>query len=100
MQADATVQGMTDDHPLFAFAFRGGRGRASRELEEFDVATSDVDFMWVHLNLRDAAAQAWLRSGVARSHAYAGRHRSAPGLPRSVVENERTLARPGVPIRP
>ena len=35
---------MTDDHPLFAFAFRGGRGRALRELEVFDVATSDVDF--------------------------------------------------------
>ena len=43
MQAHGTVQGMTDDHPLFAFAFRGGRGRALRELEEFDVATSDVD---------------------------------------------------------
>jgi hypothetical protein len=62
VQADATVQGMTDDHPLFAFAFRGGRGRALCELEGFDVATSDVDFMWVHLDLRDVAAQAWLRA--------------------------------------
>ena len=57
-----TVQGATDGHPLFAFAFRGGRGRALRELEEFDVATSDVDFVWVHLDLRDVAAQAWLRA--------------------------------------
>ena len=56
------VQGVTDDHPLFAFAFRGGRGRALRDLEEFDVAASDVDFMWVHLDLRDVAAQAWLRA--------------------------------------
>ena len=58
---DGVVQGMTDGHPLFAFAFRGGRRRPLRDLEEFDVATSDVDFMWVHLDLRDAAAQAWLR---------------------------------------
>jgi hypothetical protein len=53
---------MTDDYPLFAFAFHGGRGRALRDYEEFDVATSDGDFMWVHLDLRDAAAQAWLRA--------------------------------------
>ncbi len=55
------VQAMTDGHPLFALAFRGGRGRALRDLEEFDVATSDVDFMWVHLDLGNVAAQAWLR---------------------------------------
>jgi Mg2+ and Co2+ transporter CorA len=53
---------MTDGSPLFAFAFRGGRGRALRELEDYDVTTSDVDFMWVHLDLRDVAAQAWLRA--------------------------------------
>jgi zinc transporter len=62
VQVHGAVQGMTDVHPLFAFAFRGGRGRALRELEEFDGATSDVDFTWVHLDLRDAAAQAWLRT--------------------------------------
>jgi zinc transporter len=62
VQADGAEQGMTDDHLLFAFAFRGGRGRALRALEVFDVATSDVDFTWVHLDLRDAAAQAWLRA--------------------------------------
>lgn len=62
MQVHGAVQGMTDDHPLFAFAFRSKRGRPLRHLEELDVATSDVDFMWVHLDLRDAAAQAWLRT--------------------------------------
>jgi hypothetical protein len=34
-------------------------GRALRDFEEFDVGTSDVDFMWV-LDLRGVAAQAWL----------------------------------------
>jgi zinc transporter len=55
------VQGVKGGHMLFGFAFRGGRGRALRDLEEFDVAAGDVDFMWVHLDLRDVAAQAWLR---------------------------------------
>ena len=55
------VQNVTGDHLLFGFSFRGGRGRALRDLEEFDVAASDADFMWVHLDLRDVAAQAWLR---------------------------------------
>jgi zinc transporter len=60
MKAEAGVRQMIDGL-LFGFAFRGGRGRALRDLEEFDVAASDVDFMWVHLDLRDVAAQAWLR---------------------------------------
>jgi hypothetical protein len=55
------VQNVTGDHLLFGFSFRGGRGWALRDLEEFDVAASDADFMWVHLDLRDVAAQAWLR---------------------------------------
>ena len=61
MVVDGTVQDMTDGHPLFAFAFRSGRRRPLHDLEEFDVVTNDVDFVWVHLDLRDAAAQAWLR---------------------------------------
>jgi zinc transporter len=61
VQVDGIVQDMTDGNPLFAFAFRGGRRWSLRDLEEFDVATNDVDFMWVHLDLRDAAAQTWLR---------------------------------------
>jgi hypothetical protein len=55
------VQDVTGGHLLFGFAFRGGRGRSLRDLEEFDVAASDADFMWVRLDLRDVAAQAWLR---------------------------------------
>src|ERR1700693_2257801 len=51
---------MSDDRPLFAFAFRSGLGQALRDLTEADVAAVDADFVWVHLDLRDAAAQAWL----------------------------------------
>ena len=61
MSDHGIAQGMTDGHPWLAYAFHGGRGRALRALEEFDVGASDVDFVWVHLDLRDAAAQAWLR---------------------------------------
>src|SRR5271169_4641040 len=52
---------MSDDRPLFAFAFRGGVGQALRDFAEADVAAGNADFVWVHLDLRDAAAQAWLR---------------------------------------
>src|SRR5271169_5853033 len=51
---------MSDGRPLFAFAFRGGSGQALRDLAEADVAAGNADFVWVHLDLRDAAAQAWL----------------------------------------
>jgi zinc transporter len=54
------VNRITEGPPWFAFAFQGGRGRALRDLDEFDVAESSADFMWAHLDLRDAAAQAWL----------------------------------------
>jgi zinc transporter len=52
---------MSEDRPLFAFAFRSGLGQALRDLAEADAAAVDADFVWVHLDLRDAAAQAWLR---------------------------------------
>ena len=50
----------TDGSSLFAFAFRGGRGQALRDFAEADAA-GNADFVWVHLDLRDAAAQTWLR---------------------------------------
>ena len=51
---------MSDGCPLFAFAFRGGSGQPLRSLAEADVAADNADFVWVHLDLRDAAAHAWL----------------------------------------
>jgi zinc transporter len=54
-------QDMSDGRPLFAFAFRAGAWRALSEFAEADAAAGNADFIWVHLNLGDAAAQAWLR---------------------------------------
>src|SRR5271167_2740082 len=54
---------MSDGRPLFAFAFRGGLGQTLRDLAEADAAAGKADFVWVHLDLRDAAAQAWLSGG-------------------------------------
>jgi hypothetical protein len=51
----------TDARPLFAFAFRGGLGQTLHNLAEADVAAGNADFVWAHLDLRDPAAQAWLR---------------------------------------
>jgi zinc transporter len=45
---------------VFAFAFRNGLGQALGDLAEADIATGDADFIWVHLDLGDAATQAWL----------------------------------------
>jgi zinc transporter len=56
----ATAQSTSDGRPLFAFAFRGGHGQALGDLAEADGAAVDADFVWVHLDLRDCAAQAWL----------------------------------------
>ena len=50
----------TNGSSLFAFAFHGGRGQALRDFAEADAA-GNADFVWVHLDLREAAAQAWLR---------------------------------------
>ncbi len=52
---------MSDGRPLFAFAFRGGLGQALHDLAEADDSAGNAEFVWVHLDLRDAAAQAWLR---------------------------------------
>ena len=51
---------MSDGRPLFAFAFRSGEWRAPNTLAEVDAAVDGTDFIWVHLNLADTAAQAWL----------------------------------------
>jgi zinc transporter len=59
-QVSGTAQTMSDDGPSFAFAFRHGPGEALHDLAEADVAAGNADFVWVHLDLRDAAAQAWL----------------------------------------
>jgi zinc transporter len=52
---------MSDARPLFAFAFRGGTWQAPSDLAAAGVAADHADFVWVHLDLGDAAAQAWLR---------------------------------------
>jgi len=52
---------MSDGRPLFAFAFRCGLCQVLRDLAEADVAAGNADFVWVHLDLSDTAAQAWLR---------------------------------------
>ena len=57
---EGQLQNVSDGRPVFAFAFRNGLGQALRDLAEADVATSNVDFVWVHLDLSDAAGQSWL----------------------------------------
>jgi zinc transporter len=52
---------MSDGRPLFAFEFRRGVGHAFGDFAEVDSAGDSVDFAWVHLDLSDATAQAWLR---------------------------------------
>jgi Mg2+ and Co2+ transporter CorA len=52
---------MSDGHPLFAFAFRRGLGQAVHDFAEADAACGNADFVWAHLDLSDARAQAWLR---------------------------------------
>ena len=51
---------MTDGGPSFAFAFGNGVGQPLHNIAEADAAAGKADFVWVHLDLRDAAAQAWL----------------------------------------
>src|SRR5215472_13671345 len=53
-------QDKTDGRPLFAFAFRSGAWQVLSDFAEADAAAGNPDFIWVHLNLGDAAAQAWL----------------------------------------
>ena len=56
-----SLQNMNDGRPLFAFEFRRGVRHALSDFAEADVAGDNVDFVWVHLDLSDATAQAWLR---------------------------------------
>jgi zinc transporter len=51
---------MSDGGPSFAFVFRGGLGQPLHDLADADAAAGKADFVWVHLDLRDAGAQAWL----------------------------------------
>jgi len=55
---------MSNDRPqfAFAFAFRGGSWQAPSDFAEVAAAAANADFLWVHLDLGDAAAQAWLRA--------------------------------------
>ena len=55
------MQNVNDSRPLFAFAFRSGLGHALDDFVEVDTAPGGADFVWVHLDLSDATAQAWLR---------------------------------------
>src|SRR5215469_14658528 len=52
---------MSNGRPLFAFAFRSGLGHAVSDFPEVDAAAVNADFVWAHLDLSDAVAQAWLR---------------------------------------
>lgn len=47
--------------PLFTFSFRSGLGQSLHDFTEVDTAADKADFVWVHLDLSDAPAQAWLR---------------------------------------
>ena len=53
--------GIKQKCPLFAFSFRSGLGQSLHDLAEVAVAAGNSDFVWVHLDLSDAAAQTWLR---------------------------------------
>jgi zinc transporter len=55
------VHGVKHESPLFAFSFHGGLGQSLQDLAEVDAAAGNADFIWVHLDLDDTAAQAWLR---------------------------------------
>jgi zinc transporter len=52
---------MSNDRPLFAFAFRSGLRQAVGDFAEVDAAAANADFVRAHLDLGDAQAQAWLR---------------------------------------
>jgi len=53
---------MSNGGPQFAFAFRDGSWQAPSDFVEVDAAAAKAEFLWVHLDLGDAAAQAWLRA--------------------------------------
>ena len=47
------VPSLNKDRPLFAFAFRRGRGQALGDFAEAEAAAGNADFVWVHLDLRE-----------------------------------------------
>jgi hypothetical protein len=55
-----SLQNVNDGRPLFAFEFRRGLGHALSDFAEVDAVEDKVDFVWVHVDLSDAPAQAWL----------------------------------------
>jgi zinc transporter len=55
------AKALSNGCPLFAFAFGDGLGQSLSDLAEVDIAVSGPGFVWIHLDLGDAAAQAWLR---------------------------------------
>ena len=59
--ATIEVPSLSDAHPLFAFAFRDRLVQSLHDFAEAEVAAGNADFVWVHLDLRDATAQAWPR---------------------------------------
>lgn len=46
--------------PIFAFAFRDGRGDPLPDLATVDEATLDEGFVWAHIDLGDPVSHAWL----------------------------------------
>ena len=60
VSSEGSSQLKSDCHPLFAFAFRDGVSQALQDFAAAEVAAGNADFIWVHLDLRDAAALAWL----------------------------------------
>jgi hypothetical protein len=52
---------LSNDRPLFAFAFRGGLVEVLHDFAEAEITACNGDFVWVHLDLRNTAAQTWLR---------------------------------------
>jgi len=60
VSSEGSSQLKSDGHPLFAFAFRDGVSQALQDFAAAEVAAGNADFIWVHLDLRDAAALTWL----------------------------------------
>lgn len=53
-------QGLSEGRPLFAFAVHDRRWQVLTTLADVDAAVDSADFIWVHVDLSDAAGQTWL----------------------------------------
>jgi zinc transporter len=51
---------MSGGRPFFAFAFHNGLAQSICDYADTDIAAGAAGFVWLHLDLGDAAAQAWL----------------------------------------